>query len=112
MKYKTTQKAVKGGYSYVIQIPYCAAQHLLSHHNPVAYTVRREGWAADIYDFDQVAIVTGYAPFGNVKPEYTTIAAYEEQANKITNNPLIIKQQQKIAVNYLLELFIKKTIGK
>lgn len=44
MKYKTTQRDVKNGYSNVIGVGYCGLQHLLNGESPAAYTVRREGW--------------------------------------------------------------------
>lgn len=84
MKYKTTQKAIRANYNKIICVPYCALQTMLSCESPVAYTVRREGWGADIYDMGGgVAIVTGYAPFGNVRPAYERVKAVEEQAKKI-----------------------------
>lgn len=64
MKFKTTQKAIRANYNKIICVPYCGLQTLLNYENPVAYTIRHEGWAADIYDMGGgVAIVTGYAPF-------------------------------------------------
>lgn len=86
MKFKTTQKAVRNGYSAVISIGYCNIQSLLSHETPVAYTTRREGWGADIYQVGNVAIATGYAPFGNVKVSYEKQREYEELAQKIRKN--------------------------
>lgn len=50
MKFKTTQKEIMANYNAIICVPYCGLQNLLNYENPVAYTVRREGWAADIYD--------------------------------------------------------------
>lgn len=50
MKFKTTQREIKENYKTVISVPYCGLQNLLNYKSPVAYTVRREGWAADIYD--------------------------------------------------------------
>ena len=84
MKSKTTQKAIKTNYNTIICVPYCGLQNLLNYESPVAYTVRREGWAADIYDMGGgVAIVTGYAPFGNVRPSYELRERYEKQAEII-----------------------------
>ena len=61
MKFKTTQKEIRANYNKIICVPYCGLQTLLNYESPVAYTVRREGWAADIYDMSGgVAIVTGY----------------------------------------------------
>ena len=90
MKFKTTQRAVKNGYEYVIPVGYCAMDNLLHYKNPVAYTTRIEGWAADIYEYNSiVAIATGYAPFGTMKlttEQYMIIKQYEEQARKINAN--------------------------
>ena len=84
MKFKTTQKEIRANYNAIICVPYCGLQNLLNYENPVAYTVRREGWAADIYDMGGgVAIVTGYAPFGNIRPSYELRERYEKQAEKI-----------------------------
>lgn len=84
MKIKTTQKAIKANYNIIICVPYCGLQNLLNYENPVAYTERREGWAADIYDMGGgVAIVTGYAPFGNIRPSYELRERYEKQAEII-----------------------------
>lgn len=84
MKFKTTQKAIKANYNKIICVPYCGLQNLLNYESPVAYTARREGWAADIYDMGGgVAIVTGYAPFGNIRPSYELRVRYETDAEKI-----------------------------
>lgn len=84
MKFKTTQKEIRANYNKIICVPYCGLQNLLNYESPVAYTVRREGWAADIYDMGGgIAIVTGYAPFGNIRPSYELRERYETQAEKI-----------------------------
>lgn len=84
MKFKTTQKAIKANYNTIICVPYCGLQNLLNYESPVAYTERREGWAADIYDMGGgVAIVIGYAPFWSVRPSYELLERYEKQAEII-----------------------------
>ena len=84
MKYRTTQKAIRSGFHTVIAVPYCGLQTLLSMEDPVAYTVRREGWGADIYDVGNgVAIVTGYAPFGKCKPSHILFQKYEMRARVV-----------------------------
>lgn len=84
MKFKTTQREIKKNYKTVISVPDSGLQNLLNYESPVAYTVRREGWAADIYDMGNgVAITTGYAPFGNVRPSYELRERYEKQAEKV-----------------------------
>lgn len=84
MKFKTTQKAIKANYTNIIYVGYCDLQHLLTYENPIAYTVRREGWGADIYEVNSnTAIVTGYAPFGNVHPAYDVVRRYDNTAKHI-----------------------------
>lgn len=84
MKFKTTQKAIKANYTNVICVGYCDLQHLLTYENPIAYTVRREGWGADIYKVNSnTVIVTGYAPFGNVRPAYDVVRRYDNTAKHI-----------------------------
>lgn len=84
MKFRTTKKAVMSGYDTVICIGYCDLQHLLNYRSPVAYTANREGWGADIYDFGgSTAIVTGYAPFGTIRPKYELVREYEDKAKHI-----------------------------
>ena len=108
MKFKTTQKAIKANYNTIICVPYCGLQNLLNYESPVAYTERREGWAADIYDMGGgVAIVTGYAPFGNIRPTYEQVEAVEEQAEKIRYDYSLSYEQQRERSKSLARGFIK-----
>lgn len=90
MKLKTRQKAIKSEYEYVIPVGCCFMRNLLHYRNPIAYTIRLESWAADIYEYNSiVAISTGYEPFGTMKlttEQYMIIKQYEEQARKINTN--------------------------
>lgn len=85
MKYATTKKAIMDYYPNVIKVGYCSLQTLLNFRSPDAYTASRTyGWRADIYEitFDTV-IVTGYAPFGNIVPDYEIVKKYEEKAEEL-----------------------------
>lgn len=107
MKFKTTQKEIRANYNKIICVPYCKLQNLLNYESPVAYTVRREGWAADIYDMGAgVAVVTGYAPFGNVRPSYELRERYEKQAEKIRYE--YSYDQQRESLKSLARDFIKE----
>lgn len=109
MKFKTTQKTIKANYNTIICVPYCDLQNLLNYESPVAYTVRREGWAADIYDMGGgVAIVTGYAPFGNVRPSYELRELYETDAKKIRYNYSLAWEEQREQLKQLARAFIKE----
>lgn len=109
MKFKTTQKEIRANYNKIICIPYCGLQTLLNYESPVAYTVRREGWAADIYDMGGgVAIVTGYAPFGNIRPSYELRERYEKQAEKIRYDYSLSYDQQREILKSLAKKFVKE----
>lgn len=108
MKFRTTQKEVKASYSAIISVPYCSLQHLLVYESPIAYTKRREGWAADIYDVGGgVAIVTGYAPFGNIRPSHEQVKYIEERAERILHNYDLTSEQVRDRLKSLLWDFVK-----
>lgn len=115
MKYKTTKKQVNEGYNSVISVGYCNLQFLLQYHNPEAYTTRSEGWAADIYDLDRygyggVAIVTGYAPFGNNRPEYAKVLQYDNEARAIVQNYDMEYPEKLEAIRKLMQQFISAVL--
>lgn len=84
MKFGTSQKAIRQAYTNVISVGYCNICYLLKYDIPIAYTTRREGWGADIYEITpSTCIVTGYAPFGNIKPSYDILREYNETARDI-----------------------------
>lgn len=109
MKFKTTQKEIRANYNEIICVPYCGLQNLLNYESPVAYTARREGWAADIYDMGGgVAIVTGYAPFGSVRPSYELRERYETDAEKIRYNYSLAWEEQREQLKQLARAFIEE----
>lgn len=110
MKYRTTQKEVKSFYANTIKVGYCNLQFMLQFATPEAYTARREGWAADIYGFGNTAIVTGYAPFGNVVPPYELIRKYEQQAEKIIASGANYHEKEG-KINGLIKQFIQEAIA-
>ena len=107
MKFRTTQKEIRANFDKIINVPYCSLQNLLRWESPVAYTARREGWAADIYDMGGgVAIVTGYAPFGNIRPAYELRERYENQAEAICYNYRLSWTEQREKLQQLAKEFI------
>ena len=109
MKFRTTQKAIRANYNEIICVPYCGLQNLLNYESPVAYTVRREGWAADIYDMGGgVAIVTGYAPFANIRPSYELRERYETQAAAIRCNYRLSWEEQRKKLRQLTKEFLQE----
>lgn len=73
-------------YESIIKVGYCDLQNLLKYESPIAYTAGVYGWNADIYDFGGVAIVTGYRPFGNIRPNWKITDKYEKEAENICYN--------------------------
>mgnify|MGYP001271254847 CR=1 FL=1 len=108
MKYRTTKKAVMAGYYKVLCVGYCDLQHLLNYEREAAYTTRAEGWGADIYDFGNVAIVTGYAPFGNVRAGYELNKKYDDLAQKITSDYSAPYAEKKAKLDALIKEYIKE----
>lgn len=83
MKFKTKKKDIMANYCYVIKTGYCTLQNLLQYKSPIAYTTRKEGWGCDIYEIGpDRAITTGYAPFGNIQPNYELVQQYDQKAEK------------------------------
>lgn len=84
MKYKTTKRAVMDGYGFVISVGYADLQELLRCKSPVAYTSGQYGWNADIYDFGNIAICTGYRPFGNISSsKYGINRMFDKMAEEV-----------------------------
>lgn len=73
------------GKENVICLGYCVNQRLIARFTPRFYTCGVYGWNADIYDFGNFAICTGYRPFGNESKELRDICdKYEKKLSKCT----------------------------
>lgn len=111
MKEKITEKRVKEMYGKVIRIAYCNLQTLLRYEEPKYYTAGVYGWNADIYQVDSdVAIVTGYRPFGNVKVDYKIQREFEEKAMKIISKFPFGNEKARKEIKELLLKFVNETI--
>ena len=108
MKFKKTKKEIYQNYKNVICVCYCGLDNLLTNHDPIAYNSGVDGWKCDIYDINGVAIVTGYQPFGNIRPHYDTIKKYEDEARKICCGSWKNYQNMMDQVDQLLNQFIKE----
>ena len=110
MKFKTTKKEINACY-YAVSIGYCDLQDLLSHENAAAYTCGVYGWNADIYTFGNVAIVTGYRPFG-IHIDYDIVNKYNKKARAIREDYTKDYETQKAELYSLIIEFIKEATGK
>lgn len=80
---KITIKETKRIYNHIIKVDYCELQSLLNLISPFAYTSGVYGWNADVYDFGDIAIVTGYRPFGDIVASCELCHKYEQKAKEI-----------------------------
>lgn len=115
MKYKTTKKDIQNNYRNIIRVGAVELYYLLKFTEPNAYTSGVYGWNADIYDFDDVAIVTGYRAFGNISPDYDIVEKYNQLGREIyeeEHDPAKDwseeREDQKNRLNQLINQFIKE----
>lgn len=110
MNGKITKKIVKEAYKNIISVGYCELQSLLRFKGAKFYNYGVYGWNCDIYviDYDTV-IVTGYRPFGNIKPTHELMKKYENKAKKILekNNNYSIREKE---LDNLINKFIKEVL--
>jgi len=81
MKFKTTAKAIRNGSINPVSVGYCDLQHLLTFHEPNAYTCGVYGWNFDVYEVYGVTICTGYR--GMIGKRAEGIREYEDKARSI-----------------------------
>lgn len=97
MKRKTTKKELRAWFKTIISVGYCNLQTLFADIDPAYFLTRTEGWAADVYILDiNTVVVTGYAPFGNVSPEYDLQRKYELWARRVIGDGLHIDTENKL----------------
>lgn len=108
MKFKTTTKAIKAGYSKIFKVGYCELNSLLACREPVAYTCGIYGWNYDVYNVGSVAICTGYRGMPGTRPEY--IAEFEKRARDLCQSLQWNYDARKSALEKLLEQFIDANI--
>ena len=110
MKFKTTKNEIYKNYKNVICVGYCKMDYLLTNKQPIAYNSGVGGWKCDIYEVNGVAIVTGYQPFGNIRPDYETIKKYEDEAREICGGSWGNYQKTLDQIDQLLNQFIEEVI--
>ena len=113
MKFKTTKKAIKAGYSNIITIGYCNAQHLLYATPEMAYSTRAEGWACDYYHANNSTVIsTGYSPIVGIRPSYDLVKSYDDEAAKIIEKNRGCYDVVKRHLAELLEAFVDEVLNK
>lgn len=111
MKVQVTKRMIKENYTNIIEVSYCELQHLLRYEDARFYTAGIYGWSADIYEIDRnTVIVTGYSPFGNIRPDYKMVRKYDEKAREIHYDYDKTYEQNRKRLSKLLEKFIKEVV--
>ncbi len=109
MKFESTKKNIVNGY-HCYKVGYCALQYLLWTRQPNAYTHGVYGWNADIYDMgNDIAIVTGYRPFGK-SVGYETCKKYDDMAEKIVHEQYskMTYDEKREALDKLIKQFLNE----
>ncbi len=76
----------------------------LKNESPKYYTRGIYGWNADIYTFGDIALSTGYRPFGNIKLKSNVIKDLENKSK--TNNLDVYKTLHSILENS--DMYVEK----
>lgn len=82
-KMNVTRKYVCSSLTNIISVPYCELQDLLKYESSSWFTYGIYGWNADVYMIGlDACIVTGYRPFGNIRPTYALTDGFNRAAQK------------------------------
>lgn len=69
----------------VILLVYCEIQYIQNYLTKVGHTERVEGWAANVFElpapYNNIAICTGYAPFGTKNENARKVCERWEKKN-------------------------------
>ena len=84
MSMRLYKKHVRAEYSIVAYCGYCNLQYTLYFAPKIGHTERAEGWGCNIYELaPDIALTTGYAPFGNRRLPLAFTERYEKKAKQI-----------------------------
>lgn len=77
------KKHVRAAYKIVAYCGYCDLQSTLQGTPKIGHTERAEGWGCNIYELaPNIALTTGYAPFGNLSLPLELTERYEQRARQ------------------------------
>lgn len=83
MNMRLYKKHVNAEYHIVAYCEYCALQSTLQSMQVIGHTERAEGWGCNIYQLaPDIALTTGYAPFGNLRLPRELTERYEQRARQ------------------------------
>lgn len=98
---KVTRNELRKDYKNIIELGYCDLYWSLREYKKLGYNSGVYGWNYDVYmiDYDTI-IVTGYRPFGNIKPEYNIIKKY----NKLDRELKTSKERIELISKFIKEV--------
>lgn len=107
MKKQTTEKYIMALKNKIVKVGYCNLQHLLAYVDPDYYTAGVYGWNSDVYLLGNgIVIVTGYRPFGNIDPDYTTLERWDNLAHDVLRDSHITETERRTKIMDLLHSFV------
>ncbi len=84
MSMRVYKKHVRAAYPIVAYCGYCDLQYTLYFTPKFGHTERAEGWGCNVYEIaPDIALTTGYDPFGNRRLPLAFTERYEEKAKQI-----------------------------
>lgn len=84
MSMRVYKKHVRAAYPIVAYCGYCDLQYTLYFTRKFGHTERAEGWGCNVYVIaPDIALTTGYDPFGNRRLPLAFTERYEEKAKQI-----------------------------
>lgn len=105
MSMRVYKKHVRAAYPIVAYCGYCDLQYTLSFASNFGHTERAEGWGCNVYEIaPDIALTTGYAPFGNRRLPLAITERYEKKAKQIleeNSRNYIAKEKLEMLLNEL-----------
>lgn len=105
MSMRVYKKLVRAAYPIVAYCGYCDLQYTLSFTSNFGHTERAEGWGCNVYEIaPDIALTTGYDPFGNRRLPLAITERYEKKAKQIleeNSRNYIAKEKLEMLLNEL-----------
>lgn len=106
MSMRVYKKHVRAAYPIVAYCGYCNLQYTLYFTPKFGHTERAEGWGCNVYELAyDIALTTGYDPFGNHRLPLALTERYEEKAKQIlaeNNYSYTAKEKLEALINELV----------
>lgn len=103
MKIRVTRNILRNNFNIVVAVPYCALQNLLKFHDADAYNDGVYGWNYDVYFYGDIALTTGYRPYGDWL-DHTFCRKYDEEARDIVQADNMTYKEKATAID---EIFVR-----